>query len=68
VVLRHSEKSLLHNPFSVYEVLSEVEKLSMKIESENRDLFRQPGFHAITVFLPLAKPLLCKFRFSVLLH
>lgn len=57
VVLRHSEKSLLHSPFPVFHVLSEVEKLSMKIKSEHHDLIRQPDFHAINVFLPLAKML-----------
>lgn len=57
VVLRHSEKSLLHSPFPVCKVLSEVEKLSMKIKSESYDLIRQPDFHAINVFLPLTKTL-----------
>lgn len=68
VVLRHSEKSLLHSPFPAYEVLSEVEKLSMKIISEMHDLIRQPDFYAINVFLPLAKVLFWRFSFSVFIH
>lgn len=65
VVLRHSEKSLLHSPFPVSQVLSEVEKLSMKIKSEHHDLIRQPDFHAINMFLPLAKMLFWEFSFFV---
>lgn len=68
VVLRHSEKSLLHSPFPVSKVLSEAEKWSMKIKSERHDLIRQPDFHAINVFLPLAKTLFWEFSFSVFVH
>jgi len=55
VVLRHSEKSLLHSPFPVYEVLSEVEKLSMKIKFENHDLVRQPDFQLLMYSFLLQK-------------
>lgn len=55
VVLRYSEMSLLHSPFAVYEVLSEVEKVSVEIRSESHDLIRQPDLYVITVLLPSAK-------------